>query len=176
MKNYKLYVGVCIISLLLTANLNAKEIYQWVDEKGTLHFQSSPPQNTKQPVTIKRLPTYKDTYRDSESSVPEQEKENPGSETTASEASPKPEVELFVTSWCPHCRKTVEFLKENKIAFNYIDIEAQPDDVVAKVVEVNGGFDWVVPTFEFNGKWRKGKVFDPRELTKDLVEMGVIKE
>jgi mycoredoxin len=85
-------------------------------------------------------------------------------------------LNVYAAGWCPHCKKTVEFLKENKIAFNYIDIEAQPVDVVAKVVEVNGGLDWVVPTLEFNGKWRKGKVFDPRESTRDLVEMGVIKE
>jgi mycoredoxin len=85
-------------------------------------------------------------------------------------------LNVYAASWCRHCQKTVEFLEENKIAFNYIDVETQPDDVVAKVVEVNGGFDWVVPTFEFNGKWRKGKVFDPRELTKDLVELGVIQK
>lgn len=85
-------------------------------------------------------------------------------------------LNIYAASWCPHCQKAVGFLKEKKIAFNYIDIEAQPDDVVAKVVEVNGGLDWVVPTFEFNGKWRRGKIFDPQELTKDLVQMGVIAE
>jgi mycoredoxin len=85
-------------------------------------------------------------------------------------------LNVYAAGWCPHCQKTVVFLKENKIAFNYIDIEAQPEDVVARVVTANGGFDWVVPTFEFNGKWRKGKVFDHRELTRDLVELGVIRE
>ena len=125
MKSYKLYVGVGILSLLITATLNAKEIYQWVDEKGTLHFQSSPPQNTKQPVTIKRLPTYKDTYRDSEPSVPEQERGNSPAQTTApaSEASLRPEVELFVTSWCPHCRRAIDFLRSRRIPFSEYDIE-----------------------------------------------------
>jgi len=85
-------------------------------------------------------------------------------------------LNVYAAGWCPHCQKTVVFLKENKIDFNYIDIEAQPEGVVAKVVAANGGFDWVVPTFEFNGKWRKGKVFDHRELTRDLVELGVIRK
>lgn len=85
-------------------------------------------------------------------------------------------LNVYAASWCRHCQKTVEFLKENNIAFNYIDVETQPDDVVAKVVKINGGFDWVVPTFEFNGKWRKGKAFDPRELIRDLVELGVIQK
>ena len=70
MTNYKLCLTVSIIALLLTATLNAKEIYKWVDENGTLHFQGSPPQNTKQPVTIKRLPTYEDDYRDTQPTAP----------------------------------------------------------------------------------------------------------
>ena len=125
MKNYKLYVSISILSLLLTATITAKEIYQWVDENGTIHFQSSPPQNTKQPVTIKRLPTYNDTYRDSQPSVPGQEKENPGSQTAAAarEALQKPEVELFVTSWCPHCRRAIDFLRSRRIPFSEYDIE-----------------------------------------------------
>ena len=85
-------------------------------------------------------------------------------------------LNVYAAMWCPHCQKAVDFLKENGIDFNYFDIELQPDEVVQKVVEVNGGGDWVVPTLEFNGKWRRGKVFDARELTEDLVDMGVIQK
>jgi len=74
----------------------------------------------------------------------------------------------------PHCQMTVQFLKENKIKFNYIDIETQPEHVVKRVVEVNGGRDWVVPTLEYNGRWREGKVFDADDLIKDLQKMKVI--
>jgi glutaredoxin len=125
MKNYKLYLSVSIITLLLTATLNAKDVYKWVDENGTIHFQGAPPQNTKQPVTVKRLPTYEDTYRDSQPSAPEQEKGNPGSQTTATarDASRKPEVELYVTSWCPHCKRAIDFLRSRRIAFTEYDIE-----------------------------------------------------
>lgn len=84
-------------------------------------------------------------------------------------------LNIYAVSWCPHCQKTVEFLKEKHIDFNYIDIESQPEDVVKKIIDVNGGVDWVVPTLEFNGKWRKGKTFDARTLSEDLVDMGVIK-
>ena len=85
-------------------------------------------------------------------------------------------LNVYSADWCPHCQETVRFLRENNIDFNYIDIEMQPDDVVQKVIEVNGGIDWVVPTLEYNGKWRKGKVFDAGELAQDLLNMGVIKE
>lgn len=39
---------------------------------------------------------------------------------------------------------------------------------------MNGGDDWVVPTLEYNGKWRPGEVFNPEKLEKDLKNLGVI--
>ena len=82
-------------------------------------------------------------------------------------------LKVYAASWCPHCVKTVDYLKRNRIDFEYIDIEKQPKQVVDKIVEVNGGVDWVVPTLEFNGKWREGKVFNEHRLAADLKEMGV---
>jgi len=84
-------------------------------------------------------------------------------------------LKIYTAAWCPHCKKTIEFIKSHQIEMTLIDIEKQPDDVVKKVIDVNGGFDWVVPTLEFNGKWRPGKVFNAKELEKDLKEMGAIK-
>jgi len=83
-------------------------------------------------------------------------------------------LNVYAAAWCPHCRRAVAFLKEKGVGFNYIDIEAQPDEVVAKVVAANGGLDWVVPTLEFNGKWCRGKAFDPGQLIEDLIDLGVI--
>jgi mycoredoxin len=80
---------------------------------------------------------------------------------------------VYSASWCPHCRMTIEFLQSRSILFQVLDIETQADDVVRKVIEVNGGGDWVVPTLEFNGMWRKGKVYNPAELERDLKSLGV---
>ncbi|GAB6097849.1 hypothetical protein JCM14469_41030 [Desulfatiferula olefinivorans] len=80
---------------------------------------------------------------------------------------------VYSAFWCPHCIRTERYLKENNIAFTSVNIETAPKEVVDKVVEVNGGVEWVVPTLEFNGKWRKGKVFDPVDLARDLRAMGV---
>ena len=82
-------------------------------------------------------------------------------------------LNVYSASWCPHCTKTTSYLKEKNIEFQYIDIESAPDEVVRKVIEVNGGDDWVVPTLEYNGKWRPGKVFNAAELDHDLKEMGI---
>lgn len=39
-------------------------------------------------------------------------------------------VDVYVTSWCPYCRKMTEFLKQNGIAYTAYDIEK--DKVAAK--------------------------------------------
>ncbi|MBU0973153.1 MAG: glutaredoxin family protein [Proteobacteria bacterium] len=82
-------------------------------------------------------------------------------------------LKVYGAKWCPHCTQTVDYLKKNQIEFDYIEIEEQPESVIQKIVEVNGGDDWVVPTLEFNGKWRKGKVFNEIELHFDLGQLGV---
>lgn len=81
---------------------------------------------------------------------------------------------IYSISWCPHCRRTVEYLMKNHIDFKYFDLEKQPESVVNEVIDANGGIDWVVPTLEFNGQWREGKKFSSEELTKDLKKMGVL--
>ncbi|MCG8438416.1 MAG: glutaredoxin family protein [Pseudomonadales bacterium] len=83
-------------------------------------------------------------------------------------------LKVYSAEWCPHCHQTEQFLERKGIPFQSINIEAQNDEVVQKVVEINGGDDWVVPTLEYQGKWRPGKVFSAEELLKDLAEMGVI--
>ena len=84
-------------------------------------------------------------------------------------------LNVYAAHWCPHCQMTIEHLKKIGVKFNYIDIEKQPDKVVQKIVDVNGGEDWKVPTFEYNGKWREGKVFDAAGLENDLMSLGVTK-
>lgn len=83
-------------------------------------------------------------------------------------------LKVYGAKWCPHCVDTVAHLEKNNIAFEYVDIEKEPEQVVQKIVEVNGGEDWVVPTLEFNGKFREGKVYDPEGLDRDLKALGVV--
>ena len=83
-------------------------------------------------------------------------------------------LNVYSAEWCPHCEDTVKFLNDNRIEFNCIDIETQPEHVVQKVIEVNGGVDWVVPTLEYQGRWREGKIFDADDLREDLRRLKVI--
>jgi mycoredoxin len=81
---------------------------------------------------------------------------------------------VYSVSWCPHCKKMVRFLTDNHIDFIYRDIEHQPADIVQKVIEANGGRDWVVPTLEYNGKWIPGRQFDESSIYKGLSKWGLI--
>ncbi len=83
-------------------------------------------------------------------------------------------LNVYAATWCPHCEDAVKYLKDHGIAFNYIDIEKAQPDIVKKVVDVNGGDDWVVPTLEYKGQWREGKVFEEQDFEKDLKKLGVI--
>lgn len=82
-------------------------------------------------------------------------------------------LKVYGADWCPHCTKTNEYLKKNNIEFEYLKIESQPEAVVNEVIRVNGGDDWVIPTLEFNGRWRPGKVFNEIQLASDLKALGV---
>ena len=80
---------------------------------------------------------------------------------------------VYAAKWCPHCTKTIEYLKKNKLESEYIEIENQPETIIQKIIQVNGGDDWVVPTLEFNGKWRPGKLYNEKELASDLKKLGL---
>ncbi len=82
-------------------------------------------------------------------------------------------LKVYGTKWCPHCTKTVEYLKYNDIEFEYLEIEKQSGNTIQKIIEVNGGDDWVVPTLELNGKWRKGKIYNEKKLGSDLEKLGL---
>ncbi|MCA1788101.1 MAG: glutaredoxin family protein, partial [Desulfobacteraceae bacterium] len=42
-------------------------------------------------------------------------------------------LHVYAAAWCPHCTRTIEFLKKHGIAFTYIEIEDQPETVIEKI-------------------------------------------
>lgn len=83
-------------------------------------------------------------------------------------------LKVYAAGWCPHCVKTVDWLKGRGVPFEYIDMDRVPPEVEAEVTRANGGDDWVIPTLEFAGRWRPGKFFRADELEADLKTLGVI--
>ena len=125
MINLRMFVSLIVMELIFFGTVSATDVYKWVDENGAIHFQASPPQNTEQPVTIKRLPTYEDNYRNTEPVEPGQDRDNSRSnnQATTREVFREAEVALYVTSWCPYCKKASEFFRSRGIPFTEYDIE-----------------------------------------------------
>ncbi len=48
------------------------------------------------------------------------------------------QITMYSAAWCGDCRRSKRFLDSKKVAYNYIDIEA--DQAASdKVIEINGG-------------------------------------
>lgn len=60
----------------------------------------------------------------------------------------KPEVLLYVTSWCPYCRRAKALLTKKGLAFTEVDIEASAEDRKA-MIDVSGRS--TVPQIFING-------------------------
>lgn len=121
----------CVIFALLvvfcTSTVSQAEMYRWEDEKGTVTFKDTPP-----PVSKKRkVKIYTENDFDVAPPVPPAPK-NSGrivnsSQSTPS-AAPKVErfngtVEMYVTDWCPVCKKAEQYMSAKSYPFVAYDIE-----------------------------------------------------
>ncbi|WP_096186350.1 glutaredoxin family protein [Evansella halocellulosilytica] len=71
----------------------------------------------------------------------------------------KNNVTVYTTSTCPYCDMMKNFLKDNNIPFNEVNVEKKPA-AANKLVAATGQLG--VPQTEVNGKWVLG--FDPNTL------------
>lgn len=97
---------ILLLALVFAVPVQA-EIYKWTDANGKAHFSGSKPVN---PVSIE---SRNDLEAKSPPPIPVDNKKQ-----TAAQ-----QVDLYVTSWCPYCKKAIAFLRKNNIAFNAYDIE-----------------------------------------------------
>jgi glutaredoxin len=96
--------------LFLSHNVSADEWYQWVDSEGrTIISRNPPPKGTQE------------LYRQT---LPQREKNS--TEVRRSERSRTPQVELYVTSWCPACQEARAYLQQQGIPFKEFDVEKDP--------------------------------------------------
>ena len=59
-------------------------------------------------------------------------------------------VQLFGADWCPDCRRAKNFLRDNGINFEFIDVDIN-DWATQKVEEINNG-KRIIPTILIDGK------------------------
>ncbi len=77
-----------------------------------------------------------------------------GSSGSYSETDSQAQVDIYVTSWCPYCRKAIAYLDANGISYNKYDIE-EDWDAAARKKEIAPGYSGI-PLAVINGKVLKG--------------------
>jgi thioredoxin reductase (NADPH) len=58
-----------------------------------------------------------------------------------------PQLVLYGAAWCPDCRRSKSFLAEQRVAYDYVDLEANPAEI-ATVERYNDG-KMIIPTIVF---------------------------
>jgi glutaredoxin 3 len=105
--------------LIILPAIGAAEVFQYKDDSGRVHFVTDPG----------RVPEQYKSQVQNAAALPEIGKvemrkiETRSFPSRSTVSKTKKPVEVFVTSWCPHCKALESFLTENKIAFTKYDIE-----------------------------------------------------
>ncbi|RJX27760.1 MAG: DUF4124 domain-containing protein [Desulfurivibrio sp.] len=118
MKKLPLFLSmVFALTLVLSAQPALSKLYRWVDDKGNIRVTEYPP---------------------------------PAASPGRSDAAPKThaarqQVELYVTSWCPYCRKAEDFFRSRGIPYKSYDIEKDNEAAARKKqLDQQGGVPFAV--------------------------------
>lgn len=138
---------ILCIALLLSAASGRAAVYKWTDEKGAVHYSNKRPD--KPPSQVKELEGGRvSEYESSGASAGGDLSLLKGGGSAASSM-----VEMFVTSWCPACRKAEAALRSRGIPFIEYDIEKDPS---AKTRAKSLGYAGSIPFFVIGGRSRTG--------------------
>ena len=84
------------------------------------------------------------------------------------------EIKVYTTSWSADCDQAKQFLDDEGIFYEEVDIEDSPAG--ARVVEEANGGKRIVPTFEIEGTVFSLKPFDWKKLQRELERLGIEEE
>ena len=114
--------------ILVISGTAASQTYKWVDEKGVSHFSDQRPGKSGSSAKVKIIPTYRSRSK-SEKKYKSRYQDSGDASYDKTSAYGKeqdrrgPEVELYVTSWCPYCNKARNYFQSRGIPFKVYDIE-----------------------------------------------------
>lgn len=108
----------CSLFLACAATVSA-EIYRWVDSGGVVHFTDAPPPSgvDAHVVRLSADSTGLDGGPGSAATVVSSGK------VAQAQAQKEHRVQLYVTSWCPWCKKAIEFFRSRGIRVTIYDVE-----------------------------------------------------
>jgi glutaredoxin len=151
MRNGALFL--VLITFLFAVPSHA-QIYKWTDAHGVVHFQDTPPQNRAVAAGMATLP---DTpYENGVATGSGTTGARPAAASVAATTTPvkaatyqNAKVEVYGTSWCPWCKKTLAFFRSRGIAVKDYDIEKDKEAARRKFeLDPNPG----IPTVVVNGR------------------------
>ncbi len=132
MKSHLIPIVLLIIFWVILPSQGLAEMYKWVDEKGTIHFQDYRPSNLKPSTKVEILTKEQLEFNNYVKSPKEGTDKSPYSslaidgkkkDTRKSKYDKNQEIELYTTSWCGYCKKARAFLNARGIEFKEYDIE-----------------------------------------------------
>lgn len=140
-----LRLAACLLSLL--SGPAGAEVYRWTDAAGKLHFSDRKPEGTGQVEAFRG--------------------EGPLSIVDSPPAATAPEkLRMFVTQWCPTCKKAKAWLRQRGTPFEELDVETSAQ---AKA-EYDRAGGRAVPLILLGRERMTG--FDARRLEDWLVKAG----
>lgn len=131
---------IIFASFLLGLSSVSAKTYAWTDKNGKTQFTDYPPPPGQVMQIQPKRPSQR-IYNDQKSSSPQ--KVN------------SPQVELYVTSWCPYCKKAIDYFESKGIRYKAYDIEKDKKAAKKKEkLDTRGG----VPFAVINGQYIHGYV------------------
>lgn len=119
--------AVIFLSSAFTLPVAADELYKWVDERGRVTYQSSPPPEDAAEIEKSAIST---TVSD--------EAEDPAEEVVVEAVENQAvSITLFTNPECVPCEDFRAFLGENEIAFDEVDI-SEDTEMAAEMKEKHG--------------------------------------
>ncbi|PYT09904.1 MAG: NrdH-redoxin [Acidobacteria bacterium] len=82
-----------------------------------------------------------------------------------------PEVKIYTTSWSADCNKARQFLDDEGVFYEEVDIEESVE--AARLVEKANKGKRIVPTFDVDGTVFSLKPFDWKKLQAELERLGI---
>lgn len=130
--------SLILLSVLVFTSPAQANIYKWIDAEGKAHFSGSKPANPAAAESRNEL-----------EAKPLQPASTVNNDQTAA-----PQVELYVTSWCPYCKKAIAFLRKHHIPFKAHDIERDAN-AAARKKAIDPGYSGI-PLAVINGVTLRG--------------------
>ena len=104
-----LLAGLALFVQLLLPALSPAKLYTWTDRNGIVRRTYYPPPADQ---------VWKD--------------KSPGQNAPIAQPAEKKQVELYVTSWCPSCKKAIEFFQAKGVPVTIYDVEKDRDAAARK--------------------------------------------